>query len=125
MPILNKVGIEGALSNYNAVDWSKSTKVDFDSEIKPIESKVLESPDMYGAESNKGSFAETLAKSIAEVNELQKVANTEIEKLVTGKSKNIHETMLAVEKADVAFRTMNQIRIKLLDSYKEIMKMQV
>ena len=33
--------------------------------------------------------------------------------------------MLAVEKADIAFKTMNQVRTKVIDAYKEIMRMQV
>ena len=48
-----------------------------------------------------------------------------VEVLVSGKSKNIHETMLAVEKAEIAFKTMNQIRTKVIDAYKEVMRMQV
>ena len=46
-------------------------------------------------------------------------------KLASGKSKNIHETMLAVENAEIAFKTMNQIRMKVIDAYKEIMRMQM
>ena len=37
----------------------------------------------------------------------------------------MHETLLAVEKADIAFKAMNQIRLKVLDAYKEVMRMQV
>ena len=48
-----------------------------------------------------------------------------MQKLASGESKNLHETLLAVEKADIAFRQMNQIRMKVIDAYKEIMKMQM
>ena len=41
------------------------------------------------------------------------------------KTKNIHETLLMVEKADIAFKAMNQMRLKVLDAYKEVMRMQV
>ena len=51
---------------------------------------------------------------------MQTEANTAIKRLASGESKNIHETMLAVEKADIAFKTMNQIRGKIIDAYKEI-----
>ncbi|AYF45571.1 flagellar hook-basal body complex protein FliE [Halobacteriovorax sp. BALOs_7] len=71
------------------------------------------------------SFSELLANQIMDVNKLQKEANTAIEKLVSGESKNIHETMLAVEKAEIAFKTMNQVRSKVIDAYKEVMRMQV
>jgi flagellar hook-basal body complex protein FliE len=59
------------------------------------------------------------------VNSLQNKANESIQRLVTGENKNIHETMLTVEKAEIAFKTMNQIRQKVLDAYREVMKMQV
>jgi len=73
----------------------------------------------------KQSFSEMLAKSITDVNSLQKDADVAVQKLVSGQSSNIHETMLAVEKAEIAFKTMNQIRMKVIDAYKEVMRMQV
>ena len=56
---------------------------------------------------------------------MQKDADIAVQKLVTGENKNIHETLLAVEQAEIAFKTMNQIRTKVIDAYKEIMRMQV
>jgi flagellar hook-basal body complex protein FliE len=44
---------------------------------------------------------------------------------VAGRTKNIHETMLQLQKADLSLKTMMQVRNKVLEAYKEIMKMQV
>ena len=71
------------------------------------------------------SFTDVLKKSIDQVNEYQKSADTAIKSMVAGKSKNIHETMLAIEKADMSLKLMMQVRNKVLDAYKEIMRMQV
>jgi flagellar hook-basal body complex protein FliE len=71
------------------------------------------------------SFSDTLAESIAKVSELQKDADKAIGDLVTGKSQNIHETMLAVNKADLAFRMTMQVRNKIVEAYQEVMRMQV
>lgn len=71
------------------------------------------------------SFADTLAKSIEEVNHLQKEADQAIEKLTTGESQNIHGAMLAVNKADMAFRMTMQVRNKIVEAYQEVMRMQV
>jgi flagellar hook-basal body complex protein FliE len=71
------------------------------------------------------SFAETLKKSLKEVNQIQKVADQKIEELITGKTDNIAEVMIAKEQADVALRLMMQVRNKVLEAYQEIMKMQV
>ncbi|MBF0208260.1 MAG: flagellar hook-basal body complex protein FliE, partial [Oligoflexia bacterium] len=51
--------------------------------------------------------------------------NMAIEKLATGDSDNLHETMLMVEQAEIAFKTMNQIRQKVIDAYKEIIRIQI
>ena len=71
------------------------------------------------------SFADTLAKSIEEVNHLQKEADQAIEKLASGESQNVHGAMLAVNKADTAFRMTMQVRNKILEAYQEVMRMQV
>ncbi|MEE8206760.1 MAG: flagellar hook-basal body complex protein FliE [Nitrospinaceae bacterium] len=71
------------------------------------------------------SFAETLTKSIEEVNHLQKEADQAIEKLASGESQSVHGAMLAVNKADMAFRMTMQVRNKIVEAYQEVMRMQV
>ncbi len=67
-----------------------------------------------------GSFADTLSEALNEVNDLQINADKAIEALVTGKSKNIHETMIALGKAELAFKLTMQVRNKVMEAYKEI-----
>ncbi|MBN22282.1 MAG: flagellar hook-basal body complex protein FliE [Bdellovibrionaceae bacterium] len=71
------------------------------------------------------SFGDLLSESIEKVNIHQKDADAAIEKLVSGRTKNVHETMLAVEKAEVSLKLMTQVRNKVLEAYREIMRMQV
>lgn len=71
------------------------------------------------------SFSEILKESVEKVNAYQSQANTAIHELVAGRSKNIHETLLTVERADTSLKLMMQVRNKILDAYKEIMRMQV
>ncbi|NDF14559.1 flagellar hook-basal body complex protein FliE [bacterium] len=71
------------------------------------------------------NFLETLTKSMEEVNEEQVKADQGIKDLIAGKSKNIHETMLQIQKAELSLKTMMQVRNKILEAYKEIMRMQV
>jgi flagellar hook-basal body complex protein FliE len=82
---------------------------------------VEKAPETGGA----GSFFETLEKSMEEVNASQVEADGAIKDLMAGKSKNIHETMLAIQKADLSLKTMMQVRNKILEAYKEVMRMQV
>lgn len=71
------------------------------------------------------SFLETLKESIDKVNELQKAADVAVKDLAIGKAGDIHKTMIAMEKADISFQLMMQVRNKLISAYEEIMRMQV
>lgn len=70
------------------------------------------------------TFADTLKDAVGDVNELQKVADTKMQELATGKAKSIPDVMIAAEKADIALKLMLQVRNKIIDAYQEIMKMQ-
>ncbi len=71
------------------------------------------------------SFSDILKDSVEKVNEYQSQADTAIKELVAGRNKNIHETMLTIERADTSLKLMMQVRNKILDAYKEIIRMQV
>ena len=71
------------------------------------------------------SFADTLAQSLDKVNTLQKEADVAIQDFATGNTRNIHETMIAVGKADLAFRLTMQVRNKMVEAYQEVMRLQV
>ncbi len=71
------------------------------------------------------SFATTLKEAIDHVNTLQKSSDVEMQKLATGKSDNIHNVMIAAEKADIALKLMVQMRNKIIEAYQEVMKMPV
>jgi len=73
----------------------------------------------------KGSFGVMLKGAIKEVNQLQGEADASIEQLITGESKNLHETMIAMEKANISFRLMMEVRNKIIEAYQEIMRMQI
>jgi len=66
------------------------------------------------------SFADALTKSIDEVSKMQQDASQAVEDLATGKSENVSGVMTAVEKSDMAFKTLLSIRAKLMDAYDEI-----
>ncbi len=72
-----------------------------------------------------GSFKNVLRDAINETNSLQKSADVKVQELATGKTTNIPEVMMQVEKADIALRLMTQVRNKIIDAYQEVMKMQV
>jgi flagellar hook-basal body complex protein FliE len=71
------------------------------------------------------SFGETLQKAIGDVNTLQTEAGKAVEKMVGGEAVDLHEVMIAVEKARTSFDLLMEIRNKTIDAYREIMRMQV
>jgi flagellar hook-basal body complex protein FliE len=71
------------------------------------------------------SFQKVLDETIGEVQRLQTEADSTIQRLVSGDIKDVTEAMVAVEKADVAFQTMMQVRNRIVAAYEEIMRMQV
>jgi flagellar hook-basal body complex protein FliE len=71
------------------------------------------------------SFSQVLQDAVQEVDTKMKVADTEKAKLLTGETGNVHQAMIAVQESNVAFSLMVEVRNKLVDSYQELMRMQV
>ncbi len=95
--------------------------------IIPITSDVSNKPkfSISGNEEKAKPFSKVLMESIEKVNELQKQADKAIDELTIGDNKDIVQTMIKMEKADISFRLMMQIRNKILQAYEEVMRMQV
>lgn len=72
-----------------------------------------------------GGFASFLAKSVGEVNDLLNTADKKSIDLATGKSENIHDTLISMEKAETSLKLMLQTRNKALEAYHEILRMQL
>jgi flagellar hook-basal body complex protein FliE len=72
-----------------------------------------------------GNFGDVLKDAISTVNDLQKQSDTAIGQLMSGENQDIHSTLIAVQKADLSFQTMMQVRNKIVAAYQEIMRIQV
>ena len=70
-------------------------------------------------------FSEALRHAVSDVDKQQQLADKAIQNVQTGQNGSLHEAMIALEKADISFRTMLQVRNKVLEAYQEIMRMQV
>ena len=71
------------------------------------------------------SFQEFLLDSIRQVNAMQQEADRAVEQLMTGGQADPAEVLTAVQKADLAFRLMMQIRNKLLQAFQEIQNIRI
>ncbi|MCA9230406.1 MAG: flagellar hook-basal body complex protein FliE [Planctomycetales bacterium] len=72
-----------------------------------------------------GSFKDMLLDSIQDVNSMQQQADQAVESLMTGGDVNPAEVMTAVQKADLAFRLMMQMRNKMMQVYQEVKDIRV
>lgn len=71
------------------------------------------------------TFGETLNQAVKDVNALQTEAGKAVDKMVVGENVDLHDVMIAVEKAKTSFDLLLEIRNKTIDAYREIMRMQV
>jgi flagellar hook-basal body complex protein FliE len=88
---------------------------------------ATESP-AAGSSSTAGTgtgFGEILQKSLSAVNSQDQEAEKMIAGLVSGRHANIHETMLAIEKANISFRLLTKIQNKVISAYEEIQRLQL
>jgi flagellar hook-basal body complex protein FliE len=77
-----------------------------------------------GGAAEGGKFIETLQHSIDQAEGAQGEAATQVAQLLNGKGADLHSAMIAVEKADLSFQLMMQVRNKIVQAYQTISNMQ-
>lgn len=107
-----------------------------DFSIKQVEMELQKLQQKMGVQkqdTNKSSSAESgeefgkmLKDAISEVNQLTNEADkAATQQIASGETQDLHSTMIAMQKAQVSFETMMQIRNKIVKAYEEIMRMPV
>lgn len=90
--------------------------------LRPQETKQIHTYTPYEAHK---SFASVLKNSIQELNKLQNESDKMTEKLVKGENVDLHQVMIASQKASVTLQATLEIRNKVIEAYQETMRMQV
>lgn len=70
-------------------------------------------------------FADLMTDQIKEVNSMQTNADDMVHSLLTGGDVNEAEVLTAVQKADLAFRMLLQVRNRLIEAYREVQQIQI
>lgn len=70
-------------------------------------------------------FAELLKNTLNDVNDAQVEADEAVQKVLSGETKDIQSTMVALQKADVSLKLMLEVRNKILEAYQEVMRTQI
>ncbi|GIN61522.1 flagellar hook-basal body complex protein FliE [Robertmurraya siralis] len=93
------------------------------SSVLPVTNEVKTSP-VTPYEAQK-SFASVLKQSIEKVNEAQVQSDVMTEKLARGENVDLHQVMIASQKASITLQATMEIRNKVIEAYQEVMRMQV
>ena len=72
-----------------------------------------------------GEFQSALSSAINAIESQSNAASDSVQKFLTGENEELHTTVLATQKAELAFELGLQVRNKVVDAYQEIMKMQM
>ena len=94
------------------------------SPVGPISIREVQEVPIKGV-STPASFANVLGQFVTEVNDKQGMASEAVNGLLAGQNVSLHQAMIAMEEASVSFQLMVEVRNKLLESYQELMRMQI
>ncbi len=105
----------------------------FPQELRPLEEvkqRGLERPDRptIGHPEDietEGTFKESLRNLVNDVDHMQKTAEETTHRMLTGELEDVHQVMIAMEEAQTSFQLMMEIRNKIVEAYKEVIRMQV
>ncbi len=89
-----------------------------------LDKKIASSGWTHGeAKKDDHAFLRTLEDSLKQVNDLQQKKNAMVESFAAGENQNVHELMISLQKASLAMNMTSTVRNKILEAYKELMRM--
>ncbi|NLO05842.1 MAG: flagellar hook-basal body complex protein FliE [candidate division WS1 bacterium] len=83
------------------------------------------SPAFGGAEGHEVSFGTLLREALQRVNETQREADVSVRQVATGEADDLHDAIIALEKADLTLRLTAQVTQRAVSAYQEIARMQL
>jgi flagellar hook-basal body complex protein FliE len=84
-----------------------------------VDPSALRRPDAAGS-----GFREVLHSAIDDIQQLEGQAGQKVAGVLAGNGEDVHSALIAVEKADLSFQLMMQVRNKIISAYQEISRMQ-
>ena len=81
--------------------------------------------EQYQKSSDKKLFADALANAIKDLDDNVDLTDKGVEKLLMGEDTDLDELLINMQKTEMTLDLTLQIREKLIDAYKEIMRMQI
>ena len=93
------------------------------SELQKLGPNALQQP--LSASPPGASFGNLLGQMVNEVGAKQAAAGDAVSGMLSGQNVSLHQAMIAMQEANVSFQLMVEVRNKLLESYQELMRMQI
>jgi len=78
-----------------------------------------------GGDGEGASFADVLREALHRVNDTQTEADAAVGRVATGEADDLHEAIIALEKADLTLRLTAQVTQRAVEAYKEISRLQI
>ncbi len=98
----------------------------FSPEVMPLKPSETASPGQVSSAQPAGdSFASLLGKMVTDVSAQQNDALQSVRAVQGGQNVPLHQAVIGMEEANVSFQLMVEVRNRLLESYQEIMRMQI
>jgi flagellar hook-basal body complex protein FliE len=85
----------------------------------------IQKVDFNDPSNQEASFADMIRDAVQSVDDMQKVSETGVENILAGKAENIHEVMISMQKAQLSFQLMVEMRNKAVETYQELSRMQI
>jgi len=76
------------------------------------------------ATTSEGGFRDVLHSALDDMHQLEGQAEAKVAGVISGQGTDVHSALIAVEKADLSFQLMMQVRNKIVSAYEEISRMQ-
>lgn len=95
--------------------------------IIPQQTGIEGGPDKQSLQtgSSQGSFANMLTRAVNDVDQTMKDSEQQVQDFVAGKTDNVHDVMISMQRAQVSFQLMVEMRNKAVETYQEISRMPI
>ncbi|MEL7833584.1 flagellar hook-basal body complex protein FliE [Fodinibius sp. Rm-B-1B1-1] len=74
---------------------------------------------------NQQSFSDVLSDAINGVDQTMKTSDAKVQDLIAGKTDNVHDAMISMQRAKLSFDLMVEVRNKVVETYQEVSRMQI
>lgn len=94
--------------------------------IRPFQEVKL-SPERseMGSRPSGESFADMLTRAVGNVDQTMKESDQNVQDFIAGKTDNVHDVMISMQRAQLSFQMMVEMRNKAIEAYHEISRMQI